>query len=254
MPGVAAVAATKQPMPSSRRLPAFTRALVSATALLLCSCGGANSQSPPGGGGVGEFASYAWQGAAVRSVHAAWRVPEVEAGSPRGTAATWIGASAEGGVFIQVGTQEECVTPSQGPLPLEDNYFAFWSDTSRGYHPQFLYRVRAGDLIEATLAIGRRRWRLTIVDSTTDTHASFVTDEETQRQPFIAEWAQEDVQVGDAYSAYPRLNKVRLGDVLVNGRPPGIKDLTSSTMSVGEEFQAPSALDDDSFEIRKEAD
>jgi hypothetical protein len=39
--------------------------------------------------------------------------------------------------------------------------------------------------------------------------------------------------------------------VLVNGRQPNLEQLTSSTMSVGEELLAPTALQGDSFEIRR---
>jgi hypothetical protein len=163
------------------------------TALILSGCGG-GGVAPPGGGGVGEFAAYSWKGKAVSSVHAAWRVPEIEERSPCGVAGTWVGAIGEGQTFIQVGTNEECVKPSDGLLSLKAEYVVFWSDTSQGYHPHTLFHARPGDLIEATLDIRHRRWHLTIVDGTTASRASFTTTDETHWPPYIAEWAQEDVQ------------------------------------------------------------
>jgi hypothetical protein len=215
---------------------------------VLSACGADSSEIT---GSIGSIASDAWKGE-VSSVHASWHVPEIREGSPCGTAATWIGASAEGGAFIQIGTNEECVAPTRRSdgLPLEANYYTFWSDTSKQFHPHGLYEVRAGDLVEATLDMHHRRWRLTIVDETTGTKASFTTTEETQRQPYRAEWAQEDVELPTSYSPYPRLTEVKLTDVIVDGRTPPGEELESSAMSVGNELLAPTPLRDDSFVIR----
>jgi hypothetical protein len=179
-------------------------------------------------------------------------VPEIKEGSPCGIAATWIGASDEGQGFIQIGTTEQCLKPTQHSLglPLEANYYTFWSDTSRGYHPHTLYEVRAGDLLEATLNLSHGRWRLTIVDDTTATKASFTSTEETQRRPYRAEWVQEDVLLPDVYAPYPRLSEVELSHVLVNGRVPGSEQLESTALSLGKETQAPTPLHDDAFEVQ----
>jgi hypothetical protein len=216
-------------------------------ALILCGCGSAPSTAP-GGGTVGAFAGYQWQGRVVHSVHGAWRVPEIEEKSPRGVASTWIGAQGEGRDFIQVGTNEECVSP-EGQEGPDAEYVAFWSDMAKGYRPRWLFRVHAHDLIEASLAVRGSRWRITIEDVSTGEQASFTTADETQRLPYLAEWTQEDVEVGSSYSPYPHLSNLRLSNVLVNGREPEPEQLTSSTMSVGEELVAPTGLRDDSFEV-----
>jgi hypothetical protein len=201
---------------------------------------------------VGAFASYAWQGREVRSVHGEWRVPEIEEGSPCGIASTWIAAYGEGQAFIQIGTIEGCARPARDQLPLEAEYFTFWSDTSKRYHPHPLYQVQPGDPIEATLDIRHREWRLTIVDHGTGVKSRFATREETQRPPYIAEWAQEDPERHNSEARYPRLDEVKLSDVLVNGNPPNLEDLTRNTMSIGEELLAPTPLHDDSFAIQRQ--
>jgi peptidase A4-like protein len=230
----------------ARRLAGLSAA--TATAVLVCGCGGGTA-GPPGGGGVGAFAGYDWTGKAVRSVHAAWRVPEIQQRSPCGVAATWIGARGEGQSFIQVGTNEECVRPWEGALPANDGYDAFWSDTSKSYHPHYLFQTRAGDRIEATLAFTSRRWRITIVDGNTGEKASFTTTDETERRPYSASWTQEDVAVGNSYSPYPHLTEATLSDLLVNGSQPNAEQLTSDTMSVHGELLEPTGLRDDSFQV-----
>lgn len=222
--------------------------MLAIVAWLLSACGGGSSEQPSR---LGAFASYIWTGT-VSSVHAAWRVPEIKEESPCGIAATWIGANDEGHGFIQIGTIEECLRPTQRSLgvPLEAYYDTFWSDTSKGDHPRPLYGVRAGDLVEATLDFSHRRWRLTIVDDTTATKASFTSTEETQRQPYKADWAQEDVVVSNVYAPYPRLSEVELSDALVNGRVPSSEQLESTALSLGKETLAPTPLHDDSFAIR----
>ncbi len=225
-------------------------AVTACAAFALSGCGDAEKLQD--GGSIGAFASYQWSGNAVSSVHATWRVPEILQRSPCGLAATWIGASGEGKAFIQLGTQEGCLRPASGSLPLEAEYVAFWSDTSKQYHPHSLFRVGAGDLIEATLDISHRRWRLTLEDGTTGNKASFTTADETHRLPYIAEWVQEDPQLSDSYAAYPSLSQVKLSDVLVNGKPPGEEHLTPGTLSAGNESYSPTPLREDSFEVRPE--
>jgi hypothetical protein len=227
-----------------------TLACVATLAMASSVLGGCDAGSAEVTGSIGSVASYTWKGE-VRSVHASWRVPEIREGSPCGTGGTWIGAIAEGGAFIQIGTNEECVAPTRrsDELPLEANYYSFWSDTSKDFHPKPLYNVQAGDRVEATLDVEHRRWHLTIVDETTGAKASFTTTEETQRQPYIAKWAQEDVELPNSYSPYPRLDQVQLSDVTVDGRAPKDEDLEPSTMSVGSELLAPTPLRDGSFVI-----
>jgi hypothetical protein len=222
--------------------------MLAVTAWLLSACGGNSSEQPSH---LGAFASYSWTGA-VSSVHAAWRVPEIKEGSPCGIAATWIGANDEGQGFIQIGTIEQCLKPTQRSLgiPLEANYYTFWSDTARGDHPRTLYEVRAGDLVEATLDLSHGRWRLTLIDATTAMKASFTSTEETQRRPYKVDWVQEDVLLPDVYAPYPRLSEVKLGHVLVNGKVPGIEQLEATAMSLGKETLAPTPLQSDAFAVQ----
>jgi hypothetical protein len=246
-----AVSASVSEVKGARRRPAVV-ALASMLAMTwpLSACGGSTTDvAQPGS--IGAFASYIWTGA-VGSVHAAWHVPEIEEGSPCGVAGTWIGASAEGRGFIQIGTNEECLKPTNRSLklPLEASYYAFWSDTSKGYHPRALYEVQPGNLIEATLELTHRKWRLTIVDDSSGAKASFTSSEETQRAPYQADWAQEDVLLPNAYAPYPHLSEVEFSHVLVNGSVPVAEQLEPTGMSLGNETLAPTPLHDDSFAVR----
>src|SRR5579872_6330678 len=71
---------------------------------------------------VTGFGGYQWSGQ-VTEIGSTWRVPQIDADSPSGAAATWIGAQDNAtGQFIQVGVFEQCVAPST------ITYRAFWSD------------------------------------------------------------------------------------------------------------------------------
>jgi len=119
----------------------------------------------------GHMAGYVWSGN-VRAVAASWSVPRMS-GSGNAHASTWIGAQAPGfsgrSPFIQVGTVEDRGSAS---TPA---YAAFWTDTTRGFHPQILFRVHPGDAVSTSLTQAAARWRVDIVDTTSGRRASFST-------------------------------------------------------------------------------
>jgi hypothetical protein len=190
----------------------------------------------PGGSSAswsfGPFAGYLWRGR-VTSVQGSWRVPRVLARSSlRSAASTWIGAEAPGepGPFIQIGTNEQRVSPPE-VLERGPGYYAFWSDTKSTFHPRLLFPVSPGDDIRASLALARKRWTLAIVDATSGASAHFSTSDETREGAFNeAVWMQEDVTDGTTGkpSPYPRLDESGLRRLAVNGKAPSYADLYSS--------------------------
>jgi hypothetical protein len=198
----------------------------------------------PGGSSAswsfGPFAGYVWRGQ-VTSVQGSWRVPRVLAGSPLGSAAsTWIGAEAPGGPgpFIQIGTNEQRVSPSE-VLERGPGYYAYWSDTKWTFHPRLLFPVSPGDDIRASLALARKRWTLAIVDPTSGASARFSTGDETHEGAF------------NEASPYPRLSESGFRRLAVNGKAPSYADLYSSWMSVHEGNLAPSPPRGGSFMLRR---
>jgi hypothetical protein len=200
----------------------------------------------------GKFAGYVWRGH-VGSVRASWSIPGVRPGSV-GRAGTWIGAQAPGapGPFIQIGTNEESFHPF--PLmPSVTAYYAFWSDATNHFHPRFLFRVKPGDDVSASLALVSGQWRLAIVDETSGATARFSTEEEAGASFNLAEWLQEDVT--DAATGkpfpYPRLTDLRFRRLAVNSATPAYADLYSQWMSANGANWAPSQLHRDSFALRR---
>ncbi len=200
----------------------------------------------------GKFAGYVWRGH-VESVRASWSIPGVRPGSV-GRAGSWIGAQAPGapGPFIQIGTNEE----SFHPFPLMPSilaYYAFWSDTTNHFHPRFLFSVKPGDDMSASLALVSGRWRLAIVDKTSGATARFSTEEEAHASFNLAEWLQEDVT--DAATGkpfpYPRLTDLRFRRLAVNLATPAYADLYSQWMSASGANWAPSPLHRDSFALHR---
>jgi hypothetical protein len=200
----------------------------------------------------GKFAGYVWRGH-VESVRASWSVPGVRLGSV-GRAGTWIGAQAPGapGPFIQIGTNEESFHPF--PLmPSIQAYYAFWSDTTNHFHPHFLFRVKPGDDVSASLALVSGRWRLAIVDKTSGATARFSTEEEARASFNLAEWLQEDVTDGITGKPfpYPRLTDLQFRRLAVNSTTPAYADLYSQWMSANGVNWAPSPLHRDSFALHR---
>jgi hypothetical protein len=191
-------------------------------------------------------------------VSASWTVPRVIPGSPAGVAGTWVGTRAPGpssrAPFIQIGVDEQALTPT-AKRPTDAIYDAFWSATSRHFHPQFLFPVHAGDAVAARLALTHDAWTLAIVDATSGASAHFSTSAEAHASFDAAMWMQEDVtnQTTGKPFAYPRLTSTNFSQLTVNSAPPTYADLDSQWMSAGDGSLAPSPLRRGSFTLRQAA-
>jgi hypothetical protein len=224
-------------------------ALIVALIVLIGAASGGTNQS----WAFGPFAGYIWRGHAA-SVQGSWTVPRVLAGSSLGSmAGTWIGAEAPGkpGPFIQIGTNEQHISPPQARRHVPD-YYAFWSDTKREFHPQFLFRVSPGDDLRASLALAHKRWTLAIVDQTSGASAHFSTGDEAHGSFNEGEWTQEDVEAtpGKLYP-YPRLSEVGFRRLAINGSVPNYGEMYSTWMSVNGGYLAPTRLRGNSFTLRR---
>jgi hypothetical protein len=198
----------------------------------------------------GAYARYIWLGR-VSSVDGSWTVPRIVDPSRSGLATTWISAQAPGtrGAFIQIGTSE-LHGYSQAHV-VENRYWAFWSDTARNFHPQFLFRVKPEDALSASLALAHKRWALTIVDHTSGSKARFSTSEDANASFDEAQWTQEDATTSTGKRfPYPSLIGLRFSGLAVNAKPPTYASLYSTWMSVNGISLAPTPLAGDAFTLR----
>jgi hypothetical protein len=200
--------------------------------------------------GFGAFAGYIRIGP-LRSIAGSWRVPGVLHGSNPGRAATWVGAQAPAKAepFIQVGTNEECERTAAGGTV--EYYYAFWSDTTRDFHPQFLFAVSPGDAISASMHLRRGRWELAISDATSGRRSRFATSQEASIRFNLAEWLQEDItsaHLGRPFP-YPRTRTVTISHLLVNSADPTYAAVQSQWMSENHQSLGPGPLRDDSFSL-----
>lgn len=219
-----------------------------AVGLCAAACGGGSEPSGVAAS-FGRMAGYVWQGH-VASVAAAWPVPRMAPGSGAAHASTWIAAQAPGpsrrSPFIQVGIVEDRADSSP---PV---YGAFWTDTTRGFHPQILFDVRPGDVVASALSLASGRWQVSIRDTTSGQHASFSTREEGQAAFGLAEWLQEDPSdISGNATPYPRLSTVRIGALAANGAPPRYADVFAQWMSLPDRNLAPTPLRRDAFSITR---
>jgi hypothetical protein len=195
----------------------------------------------------GHMAGYVWSGH-VTAVSAAWSVPWMS-GAGEAHASTWIGAQAPGQAlrspFIQVGTVED--RGSARPV-----YRAFWTDTTRGFHPQILFRVRPGDAVSTALSLTAGRWRVVILDTTSGQRASFMTREEGTSDFNLGEWLQEDPsETTGRATRYPELSTVRMHGLAINGAAPLYRDMYAQWMSLPGRDLAPTPLGDGAFAISR---
>ncbi len=199
----------------------------------------------------GAYAGYVWLGR-VSSVEGSWTVPRIIDPSRSGLATTWIGAQAPGarGAFIQIGDGE--LHGYSRTHVAENRYWAFWSDSTRDFHPQFLFRVRPDDALSASLTLAHGRWALAIVDHTSDSNARFSTSEDTNASFDKAQWTQEDAttSTGERFP-YPSLTGLRSSRLAVNSKPPNYASLYSTWMSVNGVSLAPTPLAGDAFALRR---
>ncbi len=202
---------------------------------------------------VGAYAGYVWRGG-VASVEGSWTVPRIFNFSRPGLAGTWIAALGFGArrPFVQVGT-EELRGYSRNHV-AESRYWAFWSNTTRHFHPIFLFRVGPGDALTAGLTLAHRRWTLTVVDETSHASAHFSTSEEADRSFDEAEWMQEDAtDTTGSLFPFPALSSVGFRRLAVNSAAPSYASLYSMWLSVDGGHLAPTPLRNDAFVLRRTA-
>lgn len=246
----------RSPVGAARRTAAaLGRIAAGLLAFGLCACGSSAGPSSVGPRDFGRLAGYVWTGQ-VRSVHGSWRVPAIAPGSPAGHGSTWIGAQVAGpsnqAPFIQVGITEDRVPGASGALVSRER--AFWSATSLGFHPHFLWPVRAGDRIGATLARLTGRWQVDIADLSSGRRAAFATSADAQGSFAVAEWLQEDPTANDgSRMPYPRLTPTRFAGLAVNGASPRYADVAAQWMSLPGTALAPTPLHPGGFSIGRAA-
>lgn len=224
------------------------RGVIAATvAIALGAIGcGTGTRSADGVSSFGHMAGYVWSGP-VRAVAASWWVPRMS-GAGDAHASTWIGAQASGvprrSPFIQVGTVED-----RG-LSRPAAYAAFWTDTTRGFHPQILFGVHAGDAVSTALTLTGGRWRVYVVDTTSGRSATFSTSEEGVADFNLAEWLQENPsEISGRITPYPVLSPVRVRSMSVNGAQPRYGDVFAQWMSLPGRTLAPTPLRAGAFAI-----
>lgn len=197
------------------------------------------------------MAGEVWTGA-VASVSATWHVPPILAGSPPGTAVTWVGAQSllthGTGPFIQLGTNVERLA---GVSDHRDVYETFWSDVTHHFHPQPLFTVHPGDEVFAEMVHAGDRWQLTIVDRSTGRRRTFSTGQEGTGRFTLAQWLQEDPTYGVTHSAvaYPDLGPVRFAALRVDGTAPSTHRLAAQWLTSTPVDMGPSAVRGDAFSI-----
>ncbi len=190
----------------------------------------------------GPQAGYAWRGP-VRSVGASWRVPHI-LGSRDGWAATWVGAQSRSSAFIQLGI-------AQVRSRSRDGYAAFWSDRTRRFLPQWIFRrIHPGDEVTATISLHGGEWTLVFSDATSGQQTRFSTREEAGSSFGQAEWTQEDPGPSGKPVPYLELSSVALRRVSVNSASPSHARLLSVWMTAAGRYFAPSPFSGSSFSIR----
>jgi hypothetical protein len=177
-------------------------------------------------------------------------VPAVSESSKAGQGSTWIGVQDPrwaGGPFIQVGTIDE--RDGAG----FDDYYAFWSDTAHHFHPVGMLSVLPGERVSATLALVGHRWRIRLVDHTSQQTRQVFTRNETHAVLRQAEWLQEDPSFG----TYPHVRRlpyaptvpVHFSALRANGSVPRAHDLFAATMVLPHTDLAPNAVHRDAFTV-----
>jgi hypothetical protein len=198
----------------------------------------------------GQFAGYQQVGRVVSSVSATLTVPRASPGVHLAGAGTWVGAEAFGpnGLripFIQAGVNE--IAPGGHRSGV---YYAFWTDTARGFRPVPLFLVGAGDRVSARLTLSRHHWTVSISDKAI--HRRIFTAQEGRATFQAALWLQEDI-TANAHThrllPYPKLAPPRLSNLSVDGEAPAQPDLTPAWMSIGDTLFKPTALRHDEFSV-----
>lgn len=214
-------------------------------------------QSPPAAQApITGFGGYNWDGT-VTSIGAQWNVPTILPSSAPGYASTWIGAQTpvNDRGFIQLGTLEQDGGAEQprsaASSPHAPQYFAFWSDTQRGFHPVILGTVAPDSLISAAMVKSPSGWKLTLTDNLRRLATGLLVRDSPSDPYNQAEWLQEDpvmtVSVGHDLP-YPALSPVAFIDLAVNGHHPRLSfDDAQALSSSNGIFMVPSRFTHDSF-------
>ena len=235
--------------------PAFLGVL---TALLISACGAAEpyvAERPFDRSLFGPFAGYVWAGK-VHQVGGVVVVPHIPSSSPPGIGATWIAATGSQPKiltpdFFQIGVNELRNRESLGEK-LRNLEYVFWSSTAKGFHPQFLFGVAPGDRVRLSMTLTADRWKMVATDETTGRSRSVSVRAGRGNVTYTeASWIQEDVAISEAgtQAPYPRLNGLRISDLVVNSAAPRPRFLRKSWMSTARGTFGPTAIRGGAFSI-----
>lgn len=186
----------------------------------------------------------------VSSISARWKVPVINVHSYQGDAATWIGAQNErSDAFIQVGILENAAKYSP------DSYEAFWSDTAKGFRPQLLGTLSAGDQISVDMTRTHSGWTVKFVDKAAKLSAVRQIDYGAGKVFNVGEWIQEDPAPANITAvdlAYPNVADVEIDRVRVNGHAPDLRRRDAQVLiAKGGIIRVPTRFHSDSFSFKK---
>jgi hypothetical protein len=182
----------------------------------------------------------------VTSVSGEWAVPTISANSSTGDASTWIGVQSQTGAFSQVGTVE-----NRNSANGDDRYYAFWSDTAKGFRPLFLLGVKPGDSVEARMTLKPEGWSLTLDDATSGKARTIQTKYGAKDEFNSCEWFQENPVYGQfTHTNYPTLSTVTFRDMALNHSQPILSYQDAQTLSTyGDTFFVPTHVKKNQFSL-----
>jgi hypothetical protein len=182
----------------------------------------------------------------VTSVSAEWTVPTISTNSSAGDASTWIGVQSQSGAFSQVGTVENRNSDNG-----DDQYYAFWSDTAKGFRPLFLLGVRPGDSVTSTMTLKPEGWALSLDDATSGKTRTIQTRYGANDQFNSCEWFQENPVYGQFdHTNYPTLSTVAFRDMALNHAKPTFNFQEAQTLSTyNDTFFVPTHVKDNGFSL-----
>jgi hypothetical protein len=179
----------------------------------------------------------------VTSVSGEWTVPTIDANSADGDASTWIGVQSQQGAFAQVGTVEN--------RNATDQYYAFWSDTAKGFRPLFLTHVAPGDRVKTEMTLEPEGWSLTLDDLSTGTSATIQSHYGSSDLFNSCEWLQENPVYGQfVHTDYPTLSTVSFHRMRLNHAAPSFPFSDAQTLSTdNDSFFVPTRVRHDRFTL-----
>jgi hypothetical protein len=180
----------------------------------------------------------------VSSVSGQWTVPTIASNSSVGDASTWIGAQGDNGAFAQVGTVENRLD--------HDQYYAFWSSTSKQFVPLYMLAVQPGDDVKAHMVMKPRGWALTLSDLTSGTSKTVQTNYGPNDAFNSCEWFQENpVYSQFVHTDYPTLSTVGFRDMKLNDSIPHFRYADAQTLSTyNDTFYVPTRVHRDRFTLK----